>query len=174
MASPRQAFEHQEGIMRAVHASVLCAALAAAVMATAPAAAKFPGQLQAGPNEIADDISRQIKNNETREFGAKFDPLVIQKIRILVETDGSNRKILTTITEGVNPQCSLVGLESNKPARLYAVVTDGEILQKVQLRAFARGKSDGQPLTEVHRSGPLHISNPKELTLVFHGKCLEN
>lgn len=159
--------------MRAIRASALSAAFVAVVAAAAtPAAAKFPGQLQAGPNEIADDVTRRIKNNETREFGAKFDPLVIQKMKILVETDGSDRKVLTIITEGVNPQCSLVGLEDNKPARLYAVVTDGELLQRVQLRAFSIGKSEGQPLTEVHRSGPLHIPNPKELTLVFHGKCM--
>jgi hypothetical protein len=160
--------------MRAIHASVLCAAVAITVCAvTTSAVARFPGQLQPGPNEISDDVSRRIKNNETREFGAKFDPLIIQKMRILVETDNSNRKILTTITEGVNPQCSLIGLEENKPARLFAVVTDGQILQRVELRAFSLGKSGSQPLTEIHRSGPLRIENPRELTLVFHGKCME-
>jgi len=161
--------------MRAIHGSALCAAFALAVAATTtPAVAKFPGQLQPGPNEIADGVSRQIKNNETREFGAKFDAVIIQKMKIRIETDSSNRKILTTITEGVNPQCSLVGLEGNRPARLFAVVTDGQVLQRIELRAFAMGKSDSQPLTEIHRSLPLRIPNPTELTLVFHGKCTEN
>jgi hypothetical protein len=159
--------------MRANHASALCAAFAvAASVVTTSALAKFPGQFQPGPNEIADDVSRYIKNNETREFGAKFDPVVIQKMRIRVETDNSNTKRLTTITEGVSPQCMLVGLEDNKPARLFAVVTDGQILQRVELRAFSMGKSN-EPLTEIHRSGPLRVPNPTELTLVFHGKCLE-
>ncbi|HUH84329.1 MAG TPA: hypothetical protein VLX85_06940 [Stellaceae bacterium] len=161
--------------MRTIHASTLCAVFAlAASVATTSAVAKFPGQLQPGQNEIADGVSRTIKNNETREFGAKFDPVIIQKMKIRIETDNKNRRILTTITEGVDPQCSLVGLEDNKPARLFAVVTDGEILQRVELRAFSMGKSDSQPLTEIHRSGPLHIPNPTELTLVFHGKCREN
>ena len=159
--------------MRATHASALCAAFALAVsVATTSASAKFPGQLQPGPNEIADDVSRRIKNNETREFGAKFDPLIIQKMKIRIETDNSNTKRLTTITEGVTPQCWLIGLEDNKPARLFAVVTDGQVVQRVELRAFSMGKSN-QPLTEIHRSGPLRISNPTELTLVFHGKCIE-
>jgi len=161
--------------MRAIHASALCAALAVAVAAaTTPAVAKFPGQLQPGPNEIADDVSRMIKHNETGEFGAKFEPLVIQKMKIRVETDGSNHKLLTAIMEGVDPQCALVGLEDNKPARLYAVVTDGQLLEKVALRTFSMGKSDGHPLTEIHHSGPLHIPNPTQLTLVFHGKCVDN
>ncbi len=161
--------------MRAIHGSALGAAFALAVAAaTTSAVAKFPGALQPGQNEIADGVSRQIRNNETREFGAKFNAVVIQKIKILVETDSRNRRILTTITEGVDPQCSLIGLEGNKPARLFAVVTDGEVLQRIELRAFAMGKSGSQPLTEIHRSGPLRIPNPTELTLVFHGKCTEN
>jgi hypothetical protein len=161
--------------MRAIHGSALCAAFALAVAAASTSAvAKFPGHLQPGQNEISDGVSRQIKNDETREFGAKFDAVVIQKIKIRIETDSSNRRILTTITEGVNPQCALIGLEGNKPARLYAVVTDGQVLQRIELRAFAMGKSDSQPLTELHRSGPLHIANPTELTLVFHGKCTES
>jgi hypothetical protein len=160
--------------MRAIHVSALCAAFAVAVSAATPSAvARFPGQFQPGPNEISDDVPRQIKNNETKEFRAKFDPLVIQKMKILIETDNSNRKMLTTITEGVDPQCSLIGLEENEPARLFAVVTDGQILQRVELRAFSIGKSSNQPLTEIHRSGALRIPNPKELTLVFHGKCME-
>lgn len=160
--------------MRAIHASALCAAFAVALSAaTTSAIAKFPGQFQPGPDEIADGVSRQIKNNETREFGAKFDPLIIQKMKIRVETDNSKRRILTTISEGVNPQCSLIGLEENKPARLFAVVTDGQILQRVELRAFSIGKSGNQPLTEIYRSGPLRIPNPTELTLVFHGKCTQ-
>jgi hypothetical protein len=159
--------------MRAVHASAAAAAFALAVSAAAPPAlAKFPGQLQPGPNEIAEDATRVIKNNETREFDAKFDPVVIQKMKIRIETDNSNTKRLTTITEGVTPQCMLVGLEDNKPARLYAVVTDGQIVQRVALRSFAIGKAN-EPLSELHRSGPLHIPNPTELTLVFHGKCME-
>jgi hypothetical protein len=161
--------------MRAIHVSALCAAVALAVSAaTTSAVAKFPGQLQPGQNEIADGVSRQIKNNETREFGAKFDPVIIQKMKIRIETDNSNRRILTTITEGVTPQCPLIGLEDNKPARLFAVVTDGQILQRVELRAFSMGKSDSHPLTEIHHSGPLRIPNPTQLALVFHGKCKEN
>src|SRR5690242_7961422 len=159
--------------MRTVHASAVAAAFALAVSAAATSAlAKFPGQLQPGPNEIAEDATRVFKNNETREFDAKFDPVVIQKMKIRIETDNSNTKRLTTITEGVTPQCMLVGLEDNKPARLYAVVTDGLIVQRVALRSFTIGKAN-EPLTEVHRSGPLHIPNPTELTLVFHGRCLE-
>jgi hypothetical protein len=159
--------------MRIVHASAAAAAFALAVSAAAPPAlAKFPGQLQPGPTEIAEDAARVIKNNETREFDAKFDPVVIQKMKIRIETDNSNTKRLTTITEGVTPQCMLVGLEDNKPARLYAVVTDGQIVQRVALRSFAIGKAN-EPLSELHRSGPLHIPNPTELTLVFHGKCME-
>lgn len=159
--------------MRAVHASALAAAFALTVSAAAPSAlAKFPGQFQPGPNEIADDAARGIKNNETREFGAKFDPVVIEKMKIRIETDNSNTKRLTTITEGVTPQCMLVGLEENKPARLYAVVTDGQIVERVALRSFTIGKTN-EPLTELHRSGPLHIPNPTALTLVFHGKCLD-
>ncbi len=159
--------------MRAVHASVLAATFAVAVSAaTTSALAKFPGQFQPGPNEIADDATRSIKNNETREFSTKFNPLVIQKMKIRIETDNGNTKRLTTITEGVTPQCMLVGLEDNKPARLYAVVTDGQIVERIALRSFTTGKTN-EPLTEVHRSGPLHIPNPTEVTLVFHGKCLE-
>ena len=159
--------------MRTVHASALAAALALTVSAAAPPAlAKFPGQFQPGPNEIAENGTRIFKNNETREFDAKFDPVVIQKMKIRIETDSGNTKRLTTITEGVTPQCMLVGLEENKPARLYAVVTDGQVVQRVALRSFTSGKAN-EPLTEVHRSGPLHIPNPTELTLVFHGKCLE-
>ena len=159
--------------MRTVHASALAAALALTVSAAATSAlAKFPGQFQPGPNEIAENASRSFKNNETREFGTKFDPVVIQKMKIRIETDNSNTKRLTTITEGVTPQCMLVGLEENKPARLYAVVTDGQVVERVALRSFTIGKAN-EPLTELHRSGPLHIPNPTELTLVFHGKCLE-
>ena len=159
--------------MRAVHASTLAAAFAVAVSAAAPSAlAKFPGQFQPGPNEIADDATRVFKNNETREFDAKFDTVLIQKMKIRIETDNGNTKRLTTITESVTPQCMLVGLEDNKPARLYAVVTDGQIVQRVALRSFTMGKTN-EPLTEVHRSGPLHIPNPTELTLVFHGKCMD-
>ena len=159
--------------MRTVHAAALAAAFALAVSAAATSAlAKFPGQFQPGPNEIADAATRSFKNNETREFDAKFDPVVIQKMRIRIETDNGNTKRLTTITEGVTPQCMLVGLEDNKPARLYAVVTDGQIVERLALRSFTIGKAN-EPLTEVHRSGPLHIPNPTELTLVFHGRCLE-
>lgn len=159
--------------MRATHASALCAAFAVAVsVGTTSALAQFPGHFQPGPHEVTDDVSRYIKNNETKEFGAKFDPLIIQKMKILIETDKSNTKRLTTITEGVKPQCWLTGLEDNKPARLYAVVTDGQVVQRIELRAFSVGQSN-QPLTEIHRSGPLHISHPTELTLVFHGKCMQ-
>jgi hypothetical protein len=159
--------------MRTVQASALAAAFALAVSAAATSAlAKFPGQLQPGPNEIAEDATRVFKNNETKEFDAKFDPVRIQKMKIRIETDNGNTKRLTTITEGVTPQCMLVGLEDNKPARLYAVVTDGQIVQRVALRSFTIGKAN-EPLTEVHRSAPLHVANPTELTLVFHGRCLE-
>ena len=123
--------------MRTVHASALAAAFALTVSAAATSAlAKFPGQFQPGPNEIAENATRSFKNNETREFDAKFDPVVIQKMRIRIETDSSNTKRLTTITEGVTPQCMLVGLEDNKPARLYAVVTDGQIVERLALRSF--------------------------------------
>ncbi len=157
--------------MRQIHASALGLAFAVVIASATTATAKFPGQLQPGPNEIADDVARAIKHNETKEFGAKFDPLVIEKIKIKVETDNGNHKLLTLITEGVTPQCALTGLEEHQPARLFAVVTDGQLLQKVELRSFSSGKSGSQPLTEIHRSGPLHIPNPTQLTLVFHGKC---